>query len=389
MKKKSIFLLIGVIVCMLLACEQRKNIEYNQVNISNNMTATEDVTGDGEEKLSVSPKVADDLIVNELKKLVGEYEYPSNYGMGKLIIKESDYGYDISDYESQSSYRFLADSSNIENIENSRIYIKYPEQVFQDDTVIFSYYILEYSADEIDVYYRQSEHAEEQLLYHATKKNEVLSNYQVKRMFVQLNSDEERLYREQRAVYTGFLRRYGISFASRYGWRDFLIACSRFAGGKEAFAAFLEQRKIARAGRAKLEVLEKILLTHPGERIIIFTADNDTAYEIGRRFIFPVLTHHTKSAERKAFLDAFRTGDYPVLVTSKVLNEGVDIPSAAVGVVFSGSGSVREHVQRLGRILRPSPGKSQAMLYELVSAGTSEEYTSGRRREHRAYRKRR
>lgn len=217
----------------------------------------------------------------------------------------------------------------------------------------------------------------------------VLSNYQVKRMFVQLNSDEERLYREQRAVYTGFLRRYGISFASRYGWRDFLIACSRFAGGKEAFAAFLEQRKIARAGRAKLEVLEKILLTHPGERIIIFTADNDTAYEIGRRFIFPVLTHHTKSAERKAFLDAFRTGDYPVLVTSKVLNEGVDIPSAAVGVVFSGSGSVREHVQRLGRILRPSPGKSQAMLYELVSAGTSEEYTSGRRREHRAYRKRR
>lgn len=217
----------------------------------------------------------------------------------------------------------------------------------------------------------------------------VLSNYQVKRMFVQLNSDEERLYREQRAVYTGFLRRYGISFASRYGWRDFLIACSRFAGGKEAFAAFLEQRKIARAGRAKLEVLEKILLTHPGERIIIFTADNDTAYEIGRRFIFPVLTHHTKSAERKDFLDAFRTGDYPVLVTSKVLNEGVDIPSAAVGVVFSGSGSVREHVQRLGRILRPSPGKSQAMLYELVSAGTSEEYTSGRRREHRAYRKRR
>ena len=63
--------------------------------------------------------------------------------------------------------------------------------------------------------------------------------------------------------------------------------------------------------------------------------------------------------------------------------------SAAVGVVFSGSGSVREHVQRLGRILRPSPGKNQAMLYELVSAGTSEEYTSGRRREHQAYRQRR
>ncbi|MBR7107592.1 MAG: DEAD/DEAH box helicase family protein [Lentisphaeria bacterium] len=217
----------------------------------------------------------------------------------------------------------------------------------------------------------------------------VLSHYQVKRMFVQLNAEEEQLYRKQRAIYTAFLRRFGINFASRCGWRDFLIACSRFPGGKEAFAAFLEQRKIARAGRAKLELLENILLSHPGERIIIFTADNDTAYSIGRRFTFPVVTHHTRSAERKAFLDAFRTGEYPVLVTSKVLNEGVDIPSAAVGVVFSGSGSVREHVQRLGRILRPSPGKNQAMLYELVSAGTSEEYTSGRRREHQAYRQRR
>ena len=151
--------------------------------------------------------------------------------------------------------------------------------------------------------------------------------------------------------------------------------------------AFLNQRRITRAGEAKLELLKDILRNHSGEKILIFTADNDSAYEIGRRFILPVITHHTKSAERKEFLDRFRDGSYPVLVTSKVLNEGVDVPSAAVGVVFSGSGSVREHVQRLGRILRPSPGKPQAMLYELVSAGTSEEYTSGKRREHRAYRK--
>jgi superfamily II DNA or RNA helicase len=54
--------------------------------------------------------------------------------------------------------------------------------------------------------------------------------------------------------------------------------------------------------------------------------------------------------------------------------------------VVSGSGSVREHVQRLGRILRPAPGKPQAVLYELVSINTSEEAISSRRREHRAYR---
>ena len=116
------------------------------------------------------------------------------------------------------------------------------------------------------------------------------------------------------------------------------------------------------------------------------TGSNDTAYAIGRRFILPVLTHHTKAAERKEFLENFRQGSYPVLVTSKVLNEGVDVPEAAVGIVISGSGSTREHVQRLGRILRSAKGK-QAELFELVSRGTGEVYTSDRRRSTRAYRR--
>jgi len=52
--------------------------------------------------------------------------------------------------------------------------------------------------------------------------------------------------------------------------------------------------------------------------------------------------------------------------------------------VISGSGSVREHVQRLGRILRRK-GDKFATLYELVSRKTGEVYTSDRRREHAAY----
>ena len=74
------------------------------------------------------------------------------------------------------------------------------------------------------------------------------------------------------------------------------------------------------------------------------------------------------------------SGKYKILVTSQVLNEGVDVPEASIGIVVSGTASSREHIQRLGRILRPSPGKAQAVLYELVSAGTSEESVSTRRR---------
>ena len=77
-------------------------------------------------------------------------------------------------------------------------------------------------------------------------------------------------------------------------------------------------------------------------------------------------------------------GTYRAVATSKVLNEGVDVPAANVAVILSGSGTVREHVQRLGRILRKQEGK-RAVLYELVTADTSETYTSERRRNHSAY----
>ena len=105
-----------------------------------------------------------------LEDLIGEYEYLSDDGAGKLTIEKTAGGYDISDHESESPYRFLADSSNVETIENNRIYIKYPEQVFSDDTVIFSYYILEYTSSGLDVYYGKSSPEDARFLYHATRK---------------------------------------------------------------------------------------------------------------------------------------------------------------------------------------------------------------------------
>ena len=58
---------------------------------------------------------------------------------------------------------------------------------------------------------------------------------------------------------------------------------------------------------------------------------------------------------------------------------------ANVGIVLAGSASVREHVQRLGRLLRRVDEK-QAILYEVISQGTLEEGASRRRRQHDAYR---
>jgi superfamily II DNA or RNA helicase len=123
---------------------------------------------------------------------------------------------------------------------------------------------------------------------------------------------------------------------------------------------------------------------HAGERMLIFTADNATVYQIARRYLIPAITAQTKAKERKQILERFHSGEYSILVTCQVLNEGVDVPAASVGVVLSGTGSIKENVQRLGRILRKY-GDKQAMLYEVVARGTAEEFTSDRRRQHHAF----
>ena len=213
----------------------------------------------------------------------------------------------------------------------------------------------------------------------------VLATYVTRRIQVELTPEESQAYQAARRKYINFVRSAGIDFRDRNAWSRFAALCFRRPGGRDVFDAFLTQRMIARCGSGKLTVLWKIVRDNPGARILIFTADNGTAYRIGERLCLPVITHKTKAAERKEFLDSFRTGEYPVLVTSKVLNEGVDVPEANIAIVVSGSGSIREHVQRLGRILRRTAEGKQAVLYELVSAGTSEMSVSERRRNHRAY----
>ena len=212
-----------------------------------------------------------------------------------------------------------------------------------------------------------------------------LSDYRAETVFVRLSTEEMEAYAAARQRYLGFVRQNGIRFGKKGGWNDFIRLASRSKQGRAALEAHREQRRLAHSAPSKLDYVESLLRRHQGERAIIFTNDNETAYAVSRRFLLPIITHQTKVSRRSDILALFKSGDYQAVVTSKVLNEGVDVPEASVAIVLSGSGSVREHVQRLGRILRKAEGK-QAILYELIAEGTAEVNTSIRRREHSAYR---
>lgn len=74
-------------------------------------------------------------------------------------------------------------------------------------------------------------------------------------------------------------------------------------------------------------------------------------------------------SEREHILKCFQEGQYQVIVAIKCLDEGIDIPTASKGILMASSTNPREYVQRIGRIIRQSPGKNRAYLYDMSVLG--------------------
>src|SRR5919106_774950 len=202
----------------------------------------------------------------------------------------------------------------------------------------------------------------------------------VQRVYVDLSHKEREAYEQALEERNHILQSHNISLSTLEGWNLFVKLSARSEQGRRAMRAHREARRIAYATASKLRALEALLAAHPQERTVIFTEDNATAYEVSTRFLIPCLTHKTRIKERQEMLERFKAGLYMAIVASKVLNEGVDVPEASVGVVLSGSSVAREFVQRLGRLLRRSEGK-RAVLYEVVARATREERVAERRRQ--------
>lgn len=154
-------------------------------------------------------------------------------------------------------------------------------------------------------------------------------------------------------------------------WGEFARAASASAEGRAALKALRKAKDMLSWTASKQRVVATLLDRHKDDRMLLFTTDNRAAYAIARAHLVMPLTCHISRAERAHALERFRAGELRALVSAQVLNEGVDVPAASVGVVVGGARGAREHVQRVGRLLRPAPGK-RALIYELVMAGTSE-----------------
>jgi len=207
-----------------------------------------------------------------------------------------------------------------------------------------------------------------------------LAKYRTQRIRVDLTPQEREQYDADYGIYAGFFRSRQLRKTHGANWLMELMRLSAF--DMAARRALLARQRILRLlslAENKLTTLDRLLHQHYFDQVLIFTESNEVVYHLSRQYLIPSITHETKAAERKAILDGYLNREYRAIVTSRVLNEGVDVPEAKIAIVLGGTSRQREYVQRLGRILRKK-GNMEALLYEVIVRDTVDVGRAARRR---------
>ncbi len=119
-------------------------------------------------------------------------------------------------------------------------------------------------------------------------------------------------------------------------------------------------------------VVRELIKKHSDEPVLIIGQYLSQLKRLSSFLKAPLITGGTPNARRDELYKAFRNGNIPVMVVSRVANFAIDLPDASVAIQVSGTfGSRQEEAQRLGRILRPK--KRVSSFYSLVTSNTAED----------------
>jgi len=104
-----------------------------------------------------------------------------------------------------------------------------------------------------------------------------------------------------------------------------------------------------------------------GLKLIIFSMRVDTAEAITETLPQAAVIHGRLSEDQKlAALNRFRAQQTGALVAARMLDEGIDVPDADIGINVAGTKSRLQLIQRIGRLLRRE-GQTKAMFHHFVT----------------------
>lgn len=149
--------------------------------------------------------------------------------------------------------------------------------------------------------------------------------------------------------------------------------------GAEYEKILLRRRaRVSALAAVRVPVCARVIDRHRALRCMIFHEDIAEAEKLLRLLRergHSVTIYHSRIAAevRRDNLRLYRKGAFDVLISCRALDEGVNIPETQVAIIASASASTRQRIQRLGRVLRPAPGKQHATVYTLYATEVEEQ----------------
>ena len=143
----------------------------------------------------------------------------------------------------------------------------------------------------------------------------------------------------------------------------------------ESFNPENKRAMIIAKAEQKYQKLTEILGLHGNslENAIIYCHDGKQLKSVGdilseRNINYDKISAAESMIEIRDSLEHLKGKNYQCIVAMKCLDEGVDIPSAQLGIIMASTGNSLQYVQRRGRFLRKSEGKKNAVIYDILVA---------------------
>lgn len=138
---------------------------------------------------------------------------------------------------------------------------------------------------------------------------------------------------------------------------------------------------------AVVELIDQEFTSNPAARVILF---HESIREVEDLFAhlhsrgLPAIMEHSglSDSRREEGLELFRRGIAQIIVSARSLIEGFNVPAVDVGIIVASSGSVRQRIQSLGRMLRrhraPDGEEKTSCIHVLYASDSSEENIYGK-----------
>ncbi len=148
---------------------------------------------------------------------------------------------------------------------------------------------------------------------------------------------------------------------------------------RERLEALMRRRaRVSWNSPLRVPIAVRLAMQHKTARVIVFHESVGKATEINRLLQSKGVRstiYHTGLSEsaRRENLRLYKRGYYTCMVCCRALDEGLNVPKTSIGIIACSTSSIRQRIQRLGRILRQLEGKGNATVYTLYATKPEEE----------------